>query len=362
MRIIDNLLILAGVALVLSLIFLVIILLTNQLGVPLIGGSALDVVKRNVMLGQQIFIVALWAVVLLSMVRHYRVDSLGYLIALGGAACWLLLPMLVKSRAPATAAVELQQVGQLLVDKFQASGAAIAVVGVLRVTVGRIASLTLRPQSATAYRIRGASAIAEIAEERAKARPSLMRKCWELHYCRGSLRVTCPRFLEGTSCWRKRSGCYCDQDLATRLLSTMAAKVRLQVAEELESAQTRARTHQRRMAAKRRKKTPRPCGECPLYLDHQKYKYRVLAWLSYPVAAVIIALSLPFIRSGYDWLEWEAARYLEQMQVLPHALTDAPLEQAPWMSAENAIVLMLGVLVVAVVLQLTEVAIFRLKW
>jgi len=365
MRALDNVLILAGVGLVLSLSFLIIVLVTGQLSVPLIAGSAVDVIKRNVGMGHRIFTVALWIVALGAIVRRYSVDSVGYLVGLGGLACWLLLPMLVKSEVPDTAAPELQELAQALINSFQRNGGALLAVGFLRVVVGRIIVLAYRPQGALVSRLPSAAAIAETAEERTKARPSLMRKCWELHYCRGSLRVTCPRFREGISCWKKRSGCYCDQDLATRLLSTITAKARVQVAEELEAGQRRAQTYQRALAQQRqraRRKAAAPCRECPLYLDHQQYKYRTLSWFAYPVAAGIIGLLIPRIHNAYQWVEVEVGGALARMQILPHGLTDAPLEHAAWLSAENAIIFMLGVLMVAVILQLTELAVFHFKW
>jgi hypothetical protein len=183
-----------------------------------------------------------------------------------------------------------------------------------------------------------------------------MRRCWELHFCRTSLRANCPRFLESATCWRKRSGCYCDQGLATQLLTGVGANARAKVAEELEVAQRRARVR-----SQRQQKQQARCGECPLYLEHQKYKYRVLSWFAYPAAAGLIGLTIGFIRNGYHWVEVELGSVLTQFQILPHPLTDKPIEQAAWLSAENAAILMIGVLLVGVILQLTELAIFRLK-
>jgi len=360
----DNILILAGVALVLSIGFLVFVLLSGQLAAPIIQGTALEVIQRNMMVWHKVFAVALWVLVVVGLIRHYRVDSVGYLIALGGVACWWLLPMMVTAKA-AGAEPRLLEVAQSLITSFQATGGALMVIGFLRVVIGRIITIAYSPQGAVSSRLLSASAVAEIAEERAKARPSLMRKCWELHFCRGSLRVTCPRFMEGASCWKKESGCYCDQDLATRLLSGMAAKARVQVAEELEAAQGRAQAYHRSVAAHRqrqaRKKTGSPCRECPLYVEHQKYKYRTLSWLAYPLAALIVAFLVPRLHAAYQWLEINVGGALAEVRFLPHRLMDAPLQQAPWLTAENVMVVMFGILVVAAVLQLLEIGIFHFK-
>jgi hypothetical protein len=364
MRALENVLILAGVAVVLSLVFLLYVVLTGQLAVPLIAGSALEVIQRNLVIGLRVFMVALWVVVLGALVRYHQVESIGYLVGLGGLGCYLLMPMLVKSQMPPTAAASLQEVAQRLTSSFQTSGGALLVVAFLRVVGGRVVALAYGPQGAMTARIAGSTAIAEIAEERARGRPSLMRKCWELHYCRGSLRMTCPRFVEGVSCWKRRSGCYCDQELQTRLLSQMAAKARVQVAEEMEAATSRAQTSQRVLAQRRKQKALREsgaaCKECPLYLDHQKFKYRVLSWLSYPAAAILIAVFSSSIRYGYHWVETKLGSMVAGLQVLPQG-ADTQFQKIPMLSAENAVLVMLGVLAAAVILQVTELAIFRLK-
>jgi hypothetical protein len=52
---------------------------------------------------------------------------------------------------------------------------------------------------------------------------------------------------------------------------------------------------------------------------------------------------------------------LAQFQVLPQPLTDTPFDPAAWLSAQNASVLLIGVMLVGVLLSLTEMAIFKLK-
>jgi hypothetical protein len=365
LRALENLLILSGVALVFSLAFLLYVILIGQLSVPLIAGSALEVIQRNTFIGLQVFTIALWVVVVAALIRYRQVESIGYLIGLAGLGCYLAMPMLVKSQMTLTTAAPLQAVAQQLIGSFQTTGGALLVVAFLRVVGGRVVALAYSPRGAVTARIPGSSALAEIAEERAKARPSLMRKCWELHYCRGSLRMTCPRFVEGVACWKRRSGCYCDQDLQTRLLSQMAAKARVQVAEEMDAVRTRAQVPQRVMAQRKKQQALREsgaaCRECPLYLDHQKFKYRALSWMSYPLAAILIAILSNQIRYGYHWVETQLGGWLTALQVLPQGV-DSQFQKIPLVSAENAMVVMLGVLVAAIILQVTELVVFKFKW
>jgi len=354
-RPLEHVVLVAAVGVILSLVYLMFIVLSGGLAAPIVRGTALDEVSRNVNLAKTAFLWSLWIVVMAAMVRHYRTESTGWVTMLVGIGCWALLPMVVRSRTESTTAQELMQLGQSLITSFQTAGGALIVIGFLRVALGRVIVLASPTQAAMRFSSYSPEAAA-IEAERAMERPSLMRQCWELHFCRSSLRSGCPRFVERVSCWKKNSGCYCDQGLATRLLSGVGANARAKVAEELEVAQRRAQTQR-----KKKKREKAPCGECPLYLEHQKHKYRVLSWLSYPAAAGIIGFSVGSIQNGYRWVELELGSLLSNLQILPRALSDQPLEQVAWLSAENASVVLIGVLLVGIILQVTEVAIFRLK-
>jgi hypothetical protein len=351
MRALDHLVLAASIGGILSLVYLLFIILSGGLAAPLVGGTALAQVTQSINLAKSIFLWCLWVVVLAAMIRHYRNEVPGYLAMGAGVACWAILPLVVTSRVDPLSARPLMELGQGLINGFQAAGGAMLVLGFMRVVVGRV--ILLAAPSHAALQVSGLSAEA-VAAERAKEHPSLMRRCFELHFCRSSLRANCPRFLEGTSCWRRKSGCYCDQGLATRLLTGMGPEGRAKAAEELEAAQRRAKSRRQQ-----RQKTP--CGECPLYLEHQKYKYRTLSWVTYPAAAAAVAMSLRPLQSGYQWVEWRLGDFLAQFQVLPRSFGNQPLESIAWLSAQNAIVLLIGVLLVGMLLSVTEVLIFRLK-
>ncbi len=351
-RVLEQVVLAASIGVLLSLIYLLFIILSGGLAAPLIAGTALTQVTKSVGLAKALFLWCLWVLVLSAMIRHYRAELPGYLAMGVGVGCWAILPLVIRSRIDPTSAKPLMELGQSLVISLQTAGGAMIVLGIMRIVVGRI--ILLASPSHAAAKISGLPAeAAAIAAERAAEKPSLMRRCYELHFCRTSLRSNCPRFLEGTSCWKRKSGCYCDQGLATRLLSGIGADNRAKAAEELEAAQRRARA--------RRQQKKVPCGECPLYLEHQKHKYRVLSWLSYPAAAAIIGANVSRIQAGYQWVEWRLGDFLAQFQVLPRSLSDAPFEPAAWLSAQNASVLLIGVLMVGIILSLTEMAIFKFK-
>lgn len=364
MRALEHVLVLASVVLVLSLVYLLFFLLSGGMAAPLIGGSELETIERNSNLVTQVFLICLWVVVLAAMVCHHRAESTG-LLAFGlGAACWGLMPLVVKAGVNPYTAERLQALGRSMASAFQMSGGALMVLGFLRVVLGRVIMLSRGPSTAAAIRLsRSASALAALPEEPISERASIMRACWELHFCRGSLRMMCPRYVERRSCWKKRSGCYCDQGLASRLLSGVGAKARVQVAEELEAAHKQ--TSPRPAAAARARQTsgknrPKPpCGECPIYLEHQKYKYRAISLLAYPAAAVIMGFSVQYVYLAYRWVRDNLGASLGVS--IDRTGQGHVFDTMQWLSFENTMVLLLGVMVVAIILQLTELAIFRFK-
>lgn len=359
----DHLLFIAAAGAFLSLSYLLFVIMSGALGAPLIAGSVLEGLQQNVELARRAFLLCAWVALLAALVRYFRTESVAYVTLAAGVTCFLLLPWLVRTHVPPSAAAPLMAIGQSLVESFQTSGALMMALGFVRAVVGRVVALSTGPTTGAITRAPGfASAMAELGEETPAGRPSLMRHCWELHFCRGSLRANCPRYAEQVSCWKRRSGCYCDQGLATRLLSSIGERMQVQVADEIRPVHARAQQY-RSGGAKpagrgRPGRRPRaPCGQCPIYQDHQKYKYRALSWLAYPAAAAIIGLLLPRLRYGYEWLD----SYLSQRLAVPLPIMDNPIQEAQWLSAENAIILLVGILVAAVLLQLTELAIFRLK-
>jgi hypothetical protein len=42
-------------------------------------------------------------------------------------------------------------------------------------------------------------------------------------------------------------------------------------------------------------------------------------------------------------------------------ITDTPIPEAQWLSAENVVIILIGVVVAATILHLTEMVVFRLK-
>jgi hypothetical protein len=65
------------------------------------------------------------------------------------------------------------------------------------------------------------------------------------------------------------------------------------------------------------------------------------------------------VRDGYQYLDQYLGNILAgSVAAVPYA---QPIQEAQWMSAENAVIVLVGVMIAATILQLTEAVIFRLK-
>jgi len=287
-----------------------------------------------------------WAAVvgtLLALARYY--DSSAAIGAAGAVGAFLYLGL------PALVAIVLQQqyrqanqLTDIVIMGAQAGGKVLLVVAAARGAIQVFWSATRRPKRARMPR-----AVAPAPGQTMRPR-SLLRPCWELARCRSAGSV-CPALRQRRSCWKRGSGCMCDFKLAEALAEGAQAWA------HEETAAVRYRAGQVR----------RPCQACPLYEEHQDYKFRVLAWLAYPATAGAIFLSAPLLHAGYE-------RGLALMERAVAALTFMPMRgpQAVTPSGVQSVVLgsnvewvfigCLGLLAVTYVLQAIEHVIYKWGW
>jgi len=98
---------------------------------------------------------------------------------------------------------------------------------------------------------------------------NMFSPCWKLPFCREAIRVLCPAFLAGKTCWKFGRGCYCDEEMVGRI-------VRNEPIDQIKAATTR------------QSKEPAPCGRCYIFLEHQTYKFRLLSPLALPATILLM--------------------------------------------------------------------------
>lgn len=357
----DYVIVLAGVGAVTSLAYVLFALLTEALiPGPYQPPEAVARVRDNLLFSVPVLVYCVWAAALLSMGRFYTREDATYATFAVGLGMYLGLPQLVAANLLGPGTAGLSGLAAALVHTFQTNGLALAALAALRFAVGR----TVRMATITGGKTLHLGHI-----EPDSGRPSVMRKCWELSFCRASLRAMCPRYVSKSTCWKQNSGCYCDQGLATRLLSAVGAQARGDddTTHHLHTRQAAATRRARESAAYLaaggslgRSRNRAPCSLCPIYLDHQRYKYRALSWVALPMTVVMVGFLLPYFRYFYDLVVRKAEALLPHAAILPGDQL-AGIAASSSYTGEWAVLICLSVLLLSFILQLVEVAIFRLK-
>ena len=333
-------------------------------------GAAQAEQQARWMQAASIFIDFAWLLAICLFARYWRQEVVALWIGIAGAAIFVALPITLSAAIPEEILEGARFVIRANVQRtggnFVTLGTGLVALAVLHFAIGRIIRLSLGVGHPSGGAVRPVPA----AKPAGTLRPSLLRRCWELSECRESFRQACPRFHDQVSCWRKRSGCYCDKDLATRLLRAAGLGHRGDIEQEMTSLGARAEQRAREslsftLERARRKAARRVslCGECPVYLDHQGHKYRLLTWIVYPAAAVLLCLAYPFLKSGYNWAYTNLGAQLGKFQWLApneYAL-GKPLSPGSAMG-DTVFIALVGLILVSFLLQGVEYFVYRLKW
>jgi hypothetical protein len=188
---------------------------------------------------------------------------------------------------------------------------------------------------------------------------SFIPKYWQMSRCRPGVRMTCPNFLDRVPCWKRRSGCFCDRDLANFLISATDRKDAQEAIDIQRIANSPGMVHMRDKMKMRRRgwgQQKKLCHECPLYNEHQEYKYKNLSWISFPITAgITVALYGIFhvvYLAGTKFLDEFMARLVKTGSLPENFHPDASsLVNSPF---EYVLLAVLGLLLASYVIVLTE--------
>ena len=289
---------------------------------------------------------------LFAMLRYYDSDAAVFGVAAAGVAAYLGVPMLIKhemttiGRAPNDVTLELTWA-------FQAFGKVGLVVAGIRVVLGLLLQLARRPrrvQVETARRVKGVT-----------PQPGMLSPCWELSKCREHLREVCPNYKDRTTCWRRKSGCACDPQLAARL--AVARERYLGAVDAIEErAQMGAATPEPAERAALTRQRQGICRECPIYLEHQEYKYRTLQWFMYPLAVGLIVVFWRWINAGYLWSMERLDDLMAGLRLLPQEERETIANQILGIDVKWLVILCLAIVLVTFLLRTLERWVFDWKW
>lgn len=322
--------------------------------------AARQTVLNNVHLAQNLLVYGLGAGALLAAFVYWYEETVGYILALIGAALYIGVPWVIAEGTGGGVSEQGNAAMAAALAAFTKAAYPVFIVGGLLIVRDMFARLVdaIQRRSAEAQGTQyGTGAKKEVKPPR---RTSILGKCWEGSYCREFVRVHCPIFQARQACWRVKRGCYCEEDIvatATSRASGLSA-TQLQMAPDprynlLNDPTPAKRRVELTMAQKQER-----CRNCIIYLDHQRQKYALLLPITILVivgGAYLMAPALrDLLRLGIGGMESAMARF-------SYSGTNKPTSFQFSQTVEWVLIGALTVMVLSKALQTLEWAIFKIK-
>lgn len=199
------------------------------------------------------------------------------------------------------------------------------------------------------------------------AKGGVWSPCWKLPYCHEAVRESCPAFKNRKSCWRYGSGCNCDPGMIERLIRSGA----------LESGKGGAKASSREKIAHaayvrsdlqadvpvRAVERTIPCSKCPIYLDHQRQKFKIVNPIAIIATIVLMGLAYIPLRAIYHQTVRAIAAVASRM-----TFDVERVDPGQWVryldtpALQIFFFIIIGLLALSYVLKFVEWAIFEKKW
>jgi hypothetical protein len=185
--------------------------------------------------------------------------------------------------------------------------------------------------------------------------PGPYAKCWQTSYCRDFVKGFCPAYEKRKSCWRIKSGCFCDESTMLRAL-----KIKSKDSEMFEKDvlyRTAGNDRGPKLTSKQKRML---CRNCVIYQFHQQQKYKLISPLVIPATLALIWYSFSTIQSWFKSAVEFSDKFVSKVSFLPQANHVAPTTSVPdivlWLC-----VAWLAILVISYLLRLVEFCIFKLQ-
>lgn len=308
-------------------------------------------VIRNIVIAGKILAASGLIFVVCACIRYYDEETLGYILMIMAAALHWGVPSLVDdklSRYPQHVSAQLMYI----LGQFKLVGIGTMVLASLFI----LFDLYLRLSGVRKTTFRQASSIKAPTGIEAKPRSRLYLSCWQMPFCRDAIRQYCTAWEQRRTCWRIKSGCYCDEDMVLKIMK----KQQLARGFDVRFSETATRRKDLTPAEKRER-----CRNCFLYAEHQKQKYKILSPLVFPLAFVIMWYVheplLAFLHKAIVFSE----NFAEVIRFMP--VSEGQASQ-PWTNlpstasvVEWLLMFCLGLLLVTYLLRILEYFVFKLQ-
>ena len=263
-----------GAAFAVVSLYLVWGFITGSLSNAVILGAADRLrVLQNIQLACKILSIGGVVFLVSAAIRFYRDEITGYALLMGGAVLHWGVPMLVGTSLEGVS-FQAATLPAYVVSQYSLIGMVSLVLAGPLILI----DFSFKMRGVHRKATRGADVV-RIDEEVPKVRFCFF--CWQMPYCRDYLRKFCTAYGKRKSCWRLKSGCYCDEEMILRVMKRSATS-KLDGFDQRYSMPVNSR---KKLTATQKRKR---CRECFIYIEHQKLKYRILSPLMFPVAILIM--------------------------------------------------------------------------
>lgn len=236
-------------------------------------------------------------------IRYYSHEFTGYVLLASGLLLYAGMPMML-------AMVAGEPVGpiQLIINQFGQVGVTALVAAVPFVildlwfkVVGRRASSS---RKSAVLLSKGSSGGGN----------QIYSKCWEMPFCRNYMRNYCKSFKDKKSCWKTKSGCFCDEEMIVRALE-QESKSMMAGADGAKAKRPPAKTFTPSQKRER-------CRNCRIYAEHQNQKYRILCPLAFilPIGFVWLEFASvnTWLHQALNWID----KFVARISVMPNPESD----------------------------------------
>ncbi len=266
--------------------------LSGSVGPKVIGNLRLmgQIMALSGVLGTICLIIVTWEEIAVAVVA-----------GLAGIGLVLGFPLMVASQVAGGA----QRAGDLITNWSGITGQAMVVLVGIRVLV----EIVNYVREAPARRAR-------IAEKEGGKKPTKasispwwrLSHCWEMPFCHEAIKESCPAYKQRKNCWRIKQGCNCDPHLIETLLKRGAGGNVLP-----EEGSEYVRSDLEKGAAQAGDKRTRECRNCPIFVEHQREKFRLLNPLLIAGSIIGLIAAYPIMRGLYARFIAFLARIAERL-------------------------------------------------
>jgi len=293
------------------------------------------------------FVIGLWAMLFLIIIRWPAAEIFGWVVLAVGTLLYLGIAAILLKLAPNIDLNGIESPGRALFLLLRTHSSGMICLGALRIIIGEIMHFA-----------GGESAGATVKTRKGEAH-TLSRQCWELAFCRSALKEHCPRFRSHIACWRAKSGCYCDGEIASALILEKE-RARAHGAPDPAAQASQRPQETRALHAKASMQRDRPpCVSCVIYREHQRYKYKIAAWVIFPLSAFITWLISDAVRTAWLQMDKLLSSQLAHVDILGTPAGPGLIDLTGTLDLSWTIVVFVCFLIISIAMNTAEWLLFK---